>query len=183
MILLDSLILTSSLKTSEGRFLILTSPSEVIIISWIWRALVRGPSYGRSIKNIGCTYYTGRKWKSCIKSWWWCPHMISQRPCWDIMFEDNSCQIKVWIHSKMDQTSLFCAFIPLPSKKSVKTWRRKKFFANDIMLGHFSNKWLLETGETKTCKLDQCANRSCWDMSLRDFTQKLMEVKPAKSQI
>ena len=69
----------------------------------------------RSIKNIWCTYSTGRKWKSCIKSWWWCPDMISQRSCWDIMFEDNFCQIKVWMHSKIDQTSLFCAFKPLPS--------------------------------------------------------------------
>ena len=37
------------------------------------------------------------------------------------MFEDNFCQIKVWMHSKIDQTSLFCVFIPLPSKKNVKT--------------------------------------------------------------
>ena len=38
-----------------------------------------------------------------------------------------------------------------------KTWKREKiqFFANDIMLGHLPFKWLLETGEAKTCKLDQ----------------------------
>ena len=40
-----------------------------------------------------------------------------------------------------------------------KTWKREKiqFFANDIMLGHLPFKWLLETGEAKTCKLDQYA--------------------------
>ena len=66
---------------------------------------------------------------------------------------------------------LFCAYIPLPSQK---TWNCKKihFFANDIMLGQLPFKWLLETGEAKTCKLDQYAYRSCWDISLRDFNQK-----------
>ena len=120
--------------------------------------------------------------ESSMMSRWWCPDMISQRSCWDIMFVDNFCQIKVWMHSKIDQTSLFCAFIPLPRKK---TWKREKIqlFANDIMLGHLPFKWLLETGEAKTCKLDQYAYRSCWDISLREFSQKLMKVKPEKSQI
>ena len=53
------------------------------------------------------------------------PDMISQRSCWDIMFEDNFCQIKVWMHSKIDQTSLFCAFLPLPRKKA---WKHKNTF-------------------------------------------------------
>ena len=110
---------------------------------------------------------------------WWCHNMISERSCCDIMFEDNFCQIKVWMHSKIDQTSLFCAFIPLPIKKA---WK-KGFFSNNIKLGHLSFKWLLETGEAKTCKLHQYSYRSCWDLSLRDFNQKLMEVKTEKSQI
>jgi len=111
---------------------------------------------------------------------WWCHNMISERSCCDIMFEGNFCQIKVWMHSKIDQTSLFCAFIPLPSKKNVK---KIYFYANDIMVWHLPFKWLLETGEAKTCKLDQYAYRSSWDISIRDFNQKLMEVKPTKSQI
>ena len=48
------------------------------------------------------------------------------------------------------------------------------------MLWHLPFKWLLETGETKTCKLDQYIYRSCWDISLRNFDQKLMEVKAEK---
>ena len=48
------------------------------------------------------------------------------------------------------------------------------------MLGQLPFKWLLETGEAKTCKLDQYAYRSCGDISLRDFNQNLMEVKPKK---
>ena len=100
------------------------------------------------------------------------------------MFEDNFCQIKVWMHSKIDQTSLFCAFIPLPSKKNRENVKKNNFLQMiDIMVWHLPFKWLLETGEAKTCKLDQYAYRSCWDISLRDFNQKLMEVKPAKSQI
>ena len=87
------------------------------------------------------------------------------------------------MHSKIDQTSLFCAFIPLPSKKKRENVKKIQFFANDIRVWHLQFKWLLETGEAKTCKLDQYAYRSCWDISLRDFNQKLMEVKPAKSQI
>ena len=68
----------------------------------------------------GCVDFIG-------KSWWWCPDMISQRSCWDIMFEDNFCQIKVWMHSKIDQTSLFCAFIPLPSKKKHENVKKYNF--------------------------------------------------------
>ena len=61
--------------------------------------------------------------------------------------------------------------------------KKSNFFANDIMLGHLAFKWLLETGEAKTCKLDQYAYRSCWDISLRDFNQMLMKVKPEKSNL
>ena len=76
-------------------------------------------------------------------------------------------------------------FVHLFRYPAKKAWKREKiqFFANDIMLGHLPFKWLLETGEAKTCKLDQYAYRSCWDISLRDFNQNLMEVKPEKSQI
>ena len=58
---------------------------------------------------------------------WWCHNMISERSCCDIMFEDNFCQIKVWMHSKIDQTSLFCAFIPLPSKKKRENVKKYNF--------------------------------------------------------
>ena len=76
----------------------------------------------------------------------------------------------------------FVHLFRFPAKKA---WKCEKiqFLANDIMLGHLPFKWLLETAEAKTCKLGQYAYRSCWDISLRDFNQKLMEVKPAKSQI
>ena len=49
------------------------------------------------ILDFAFTFYIwhNRKQKSCIKSWWWCPDMISERSCWDIRFEDNFCQIKV----------------------------------------------------------------------------------------
>ena len=48
------------------------------------------------------------------------------------------------------------------------------------MVWHLPFKWLLETGEAKTCKPDQYAYRSCWDISLRDFNQKLMELTSCK---
>ena len=49
------------------------------------------------------------------------------------------------MHSEIDQTS---------SRKHENV-KKRIFFANDIILGHLPFKWLLETGEAKTCKLDQ----------------------------
>ena len=53
--------------------------------------------------------------------------------------------------------------------------KKYNFFTNDIRVWHLPFKWLLETAEAKTCKLGQYAYRSCWDISLRDFDQKLMD--------
>ena len=62
-------------------------------------------------------------------------------------------------------------------QKKRENVKKIQFFANDIRVWHLQFKSLLETGEAKTCKLDQYAYRSCWDISLRDFNQKFMEVK------
>ena len=98
------------------------------------------------------------------------------------MFEDNFCQIKVWMQLKTINIFILCIY-SISQQKKHENVKKIQLFANDIMLGHLQFKWLLETGEAKTCKLDQYAYRSCWDISLREFNQKLMEVKPEKSQI
>ena len=104
-----------------------------------------------------------------VPTWYW--------SCWDIRFEDNFCQIK-----NRSNILILCIY-SVSQPKMRENVKKIQFLANDIMLWHLPFKWLLETGEAKTCKLDQYAYRSCWDISLRDFNQNLMEVKPEKSQI
>ena len=132
------------------------------------------PDWFESISRVQCKSRI-KSWDDDVTTWSLKDHVVT------LCLRYNFCQIKVWMHSKIDQTSLFCAFIRYPAKK--REMLKIQFFANDIRVWHLPFKWLLETGEAKTCKLDQYAYRSCWDISLRDFNQKLIEVKPAKSQI
>ena len=113
--------------------------------------------------------------------------MMSRHDLWKIMLGHY-----VWGQFLSDQSLnalknrsnivILCIYSVSQPKKRENV-KKIQFLANDIMLGHLPFKWLLETGEAKTCKLDQYAYRSCWDISLRDFNQNLMEVKPEKSQI
>ena len=135
-------------------------------------------------QNIGCTYIFHRKKAKVMHQ---ILMMMSRHDLWKIMLGHY-----VWGQFLSDQNLnslknrsnivILCIYSVSQPKKRENV-KKIQFLANDIMLGHLPFKWLLETGEAKTCKLDQYAYRSCWDISLRDFNQNLMEVKPEKSQI
>ena len=63
-----------------------------------------------------------------------------------------------WIQKSIKHLYLYLFHYPAKKRKHVK---KKQLFANDIMLGHWSFKCLLETGEAKTCKHEKYAYRSC----------------------
>ena len=133
------------------------------------------PDWFESISRVQCKSRI-KSWDDDVTTWSLKDHVVT------LCLRTISVRLKSECIQKLIKHLCFVHLIHYPAKNA---WKREKihFFANDIMLGHLPFKWLLETGEAKTCKLDQYAYRSCWDISLREFNQKLMEVKPEKSQI
>ena len=129
------------------------------------------PDWFESISRVQCKSRI-KSWDDDVTTWSLKDHVVT------LCLRTISVRLKSECIHKLIKYLYFVHLFHYPSKK-----REKRIFSNDIKLGHLSFKWLLETGEAKTCKLHQYSYRSCWDISLRDFNQKLMEVKPAKSQI
>ena len=133
------------------------------------------PDWFESISRVQCKSRI-KSWDDDAKTWSLKDHVVT------LCLRTISVRSKSERIQKLIKHLYFVHLFRYPAKKG-KMLKKIQFFANDIRVWHLQFKWLLETGEAKTCKLDQYAYRSCWDISLRDFNQKLMEVKPAKSQI
>ena len=128
------------------------------------------PDWFESISRVQCKSRI-KSWDDDVTTWSLKDHVVT------LCLRTISVRLKSECIQKLIKHLYFVHLFCYPAKML-----KIQIFANDIMVWHLPFKWLLETGEAKTCKLDQYAYRSCWDISLRDFNQKLMEVKPAKSQ-
>ena len=133
------------------------------------------PDWFESISRVQCKSRI-KSWDDDVTTWSLKDHVVT------LCLRTISVRSKSECIQKLIKHLYFVHLFRYPAKKG-KMLKKIQFFANDVRVWHLQFKWLLETGEAKTCKLDQYAYRSCWDISLRDFNQKLMEVKPAKSQI